>query len=181
MDIHAESTVMLVIDFQEKLAKAMDSQKIQEVTMNTVKLVKSFKILNVPVLYTQQYTKGLGETLSLLKDLLPPHYIEKTTFSCYREPTFVESITKLNRKHIVICGMEAHICVLQSAIDLMSNNYTVTVVSDATISRSHKNHEEAMSFLRCRGAYILPYESIIFMLLQDAKNPLFKEISSLIK
>jgi nicotinamidase-related amidase len=133
------------------------------------------------VLYTQQYTKGLGETVSMLKNLLGFPHIEKTSFSCFGEPTFLETLKSLKRNHIIICGMEAHICVLQTALDLIDNNYIVTIVSDATISRNFKNHEEALSFLSTKGANILPYESILFLLLKDASDPLFKEISKLVK
>jgi nicotinamidase-related amidase len=181
MLIDSENCSLLIIDFQEKLASVMDSQRIQEVTLNTSKLIKGFTYFNIPILYTQQYTKGLGETVAELKNLLPFPHIEKTSFSCFREPSFVEALKIMKRRHIVLCGMESHICVLQTALDLLDNNYSVTIVSDATISRSFKNHEEAMNFLSTKGANILPYESILFMLLRDAKNLLFKEISKLVK
>ena len=176
-----ESCALLIIDFQDKLARAMDTQKIQEVTLNCLKLIKGFTYFNIPILYTQQYTKGLGETVAELKNLLQSPHIEKTSFSCFGEPSFVESLNIINRRHIVLCGMEAHICVLQTALDLLDNNYSVTIISDATISRSLKNHLDALHFLSTKGANVLPYESILFMLLKDAKNPLFKEISNLIR
>jgi nicotinamidase-related amidase len=181
MLIDNKSTVLLIVDFQVKLAKVMDSQKIQEITLNTSKLIKGFTALNVPILYTQQYSKGLGDTLPELKNQLPFLHIEKTSFSCFGEPSFVETLKNLNKKHTIVCGMETHICVLQTALDLIFNNYIVTVVSDGTTSRSLKNHEEALRHLSLKGVNILPYESILFMLLKDAKNPMFKEISKLIK
>lgn len=181
MLIDSESSLLLIVDFQEKLAKAMDSQKIQEITLNTSKLIKGFTALNMPILYTQQYTKGLGDTLPELKNQLPFPHIEKTSFSCYGETSFVETLKKVNKKHTIVCGMETHICVLQTALELLDNDYKVSVISDATISRSFKNHEDALKLLRHRGVNVLPYESILFMLLKDAKNSVFKEISKLVR
>ena len=181
MNINCDESLLLIIDFQDKLANAMDSQRLQAVRSNCAKLIKGFQIFKIPIIYTQQYTKGLGETVAELKTLLPFAHIEKTSFSCLGESMFLDALEKTNKKHIVVAGMETHICVLQTVLDLLGNNYTVTVLSDATISRNLKNHEDALNFLRIKGAHILPFESILFMLLKDAKNPLFKEVSKLIK
>jgi nicotinamidase-related amidase len=181
MYINCDNSLLLVIDFQEKLANVMDSQRIQEVRLNCSKLIKGFQLFNSPIIYTQQYTKGLGETVSELKNLLPFSHIEKTSFSCLGEPMFLEALEKTNKKHIVLAGMETHICVLQTALDLLHNNYSVTVLSDVTVSRNLKNHEVALELLRIGCAHILPFESVLFMLLKDAKNPLFREVSKLIK
>ena len=181
MNISCDDSLLLIIDFQVKLANVMDSQRIQAVRSNCSKLIKGFQMFNIPIIYTQQYTKGLGETVSELKSLLPFSHIEKTSFSCLGEPMFLDALKKTNKKHIVLAGMETHICVLQTALDLLHNSYTVTVLSDATISRNLKNHEEVLRFLHIKGAHILPFESILFMLLKDARSPLFKEVSKLIK
>ncbi|MDY6820101.1 MAG: isochorismatase family protein [Deferribacterota bacterium] len=181
MDFLKGDTLFLLIDFQEKLANVMDCDEIVKVRKNAEIFLKAANITSLPVIYTQQYTKGLGQTVEELRVLLKGEPIEKTAFSCYREKKFVNALNKSCRRHIVISGMEAHICVLQTALDLIYNSFLVTIISDAVISRNLKNRERALNFLSLKGANILPLESLLFILVGDAKDASFKDISKLIK
>ncbi len=176
-----ENTLLVVIDIQEKLAPVMNQDAFLVAKENVKRLISGFNILDLPVVATQQYTKGLGDTISELKDLIKNEHIEKMTFSCCGEPTFLEFLNKNNIKNVVITGMETHICVLQTALDLLEEKFNVFVVKDAVVSRETMNWETGVEYMRQAGAVITVTETVLFQLLGKSGSPEFKAISKLIK
>lgn len=172
-------TCLLVIDVQEKLFPHME--RTCEIMQAMQKIVRGFQIMNLPVVVSEQYPEGLGHTVGVLKNLLSDKavYIEKTTFSCLANPSFVEKLKSYDQ--VVIVGIEAHICVLQTAKDLLSRGAQVVVLNEAISSRSIYDFSTAIAELRDAGARISSVETVLFELLQDAKAAEFKQINQLIK
>jgi nicotinamidase-related amidase len=180
MRILKEECIGLFIDFQERLVPAMKKNK--ELIENTGKLLNGLKELNVPLIFTQQYTKGLGPTVNdLVKNPDEFSYIEKTSFSCCDEEKFNLALEGLNKKNIIICGIESHVCVLQTAIDLKNKGYNPVLVIDCVSSRKKQSIKVALKRMIQEGILITNTESILFELTRDAKNPAFKAISSIVK
>ena len=177
--VNPNDCLFLIIDVQEKLVKMLGES---EVSKNAVILSNTAGILNLPVIITEQYPKGLGSTISEIKNSLPQAvYKEKTCFSAFSEGGFPELIKETAKHQIILFGIETHICVLQTAFDLLENGYEVFVVKDASGSRTKENHETALERLRHNGAQIVTSEMVIFELLKSSKHPNFKEVQSLIK
>lgn len=180
MRILRENSIGLVIDIQERLVPAMEENEV--LVENCKKLIQGLQILGVPMLVTQQYTKGLGETIEDVKALFTDfQYIEKKDFSCYDEPVFAEKLAVSGAKNVIICGIESHVCVLQTAVDLKAAGYTPVVVSDCVSSRSFDNLDLAAERFRYEGIMMTSYESILFELTRSAGAPGFKDISKLVK
>jgi len=180
MRILRENSIGLVIDIQERLVPAMEENDV--LVENCKKLIQGLQILDVPMLVTQQYTKGLGETIEEVKALFTDfQYIEKKDFSCYDEPVFAEKLALSGAKNVIICGIESHVCVLQTAVDLKAAGYTPIVVSDCVSSRSFDNLDLAAERFRHEGIMMTSFESILFELTRSAGAPGFKEISKLVK
>ena len=179
--LSTENTLLAVIDIQEKLVPVMKQKIISKTKENVKKLINGFNILDLPVVATQQYTKGLGSTISELSELINNDAIEKLTFSCCGEPAFLDFLKKLNIKNVVITGMETHICVLQTVIDLLEKDYNVFVVKDAVVSREKMNWETGVEYMRDAGAVITITETVLFQLLKKSGTPEFKQISKLVK
>lgn len=180
MKINRDEAVLVLVDYQERLMPAMaDKEALEE---NVVKLAKGCGILGLPILVTQQYTRGLGETVAPIKEALENFDpIEKTTFSCYGEPAFVEALEKTGRKTVILAGIETHVCVLQTALDLVEAGYQVFLPADCVSSRklSDKNYGEVR--MGSCGVTLTSCESVLFELLKDAKHENFKAISNLVK
>lgn len=185
-----EDTVLVGIDFQERLMPAMKNN--EELEAAAVKLVKGCRILGVPAVMTQQYTKGLGPTVAALAEALTAPIgeeiggaefqpIEKTSFSAMGEPAFVEALEKLGRKTVIIAGIEAHVCVQQTVIDLLEKGYTVFVANDCISSRNNTDKKYSQRRMGDAGAVGSTYESILFELCGGAREPGFKQISALVK
>lgn len=180
MLINKEDTVLLAVDFQEKLMPAIKMN--EELEAKAIKLIKGFKILDLPIMVSQQYTKGLGETIPNIKNVIGDFkHIEKTSFSCCGVAEFVEELNKLNKKNIVVIGIEAHICVMQTALELLEKEYNVIVVADCVGSRSNNDKKYAVRRMSENGAIVTTYESLLFELCKNAKAEGFREISKLIK
>jgi len=180
MRILRENTIGLVIDIQERLVPVMEEN--EQFVENCSKLIQGLQILGLPVLVTQQYTKGLGETIDEIKSVIPDfQYIEKKDFSCYDEPAFAEKLDQSGAKNVIICGIESHVCVLQTAIDLKEAGYTPVVVFDCVSSRSFDNVDLAAERFRYEGIMMTSFESILFELTRSAGANGFKEISKLVK
>lgn len=185
MRILAENTLCVIIDMQERLIPAMHNKEI--LIKNVETLIQGMKTLDIPMIVTQQYTKGIGPTYSTVSqalgydnpDELP--YIEKMTFSSAGEPSFLEEIKKSGKKNIVICGVEGHVCVMQTSIDLLKEGYNVIPVVDCISTRDPKSLEIALKRYEKEGATLATLESILFELTVSATNPAFKAISKLIK
>lgn len=181
MRIIADDTIALVVDFQERLAPVIDNQEM--LLHNTEILIKGLRALNIPILVTQQYTKGIGMTVPVLTTALGEefHYYDKLTFSCAEDEVIRKKIEESGKRNIILCGIEAHICVLQTAIDLRAMGYQVVLVEDCIGSRKEKDRQLGLKRAHMEGAIPASYESILFELTRVAKTEVFKEISGLIK
>ena len=171
------NTALIVIDIQEKFIPTIkDLDKIIE---NTIKLIKSFQIIKIPILITEQYPKGLGKTVEKIRNELRNYKpIEKISFNCFDEKRF-----KINKKikNLVICGIESHVCVTQTILAAIEKGFTVYLVKDAISSRKTSNYKIALERAKQEGALIASTEMIIFQLMQKAGTKEFKEIQKIIK
>lgn len=181
MRILSEDTLALIIDIQERLVPVMENR--DKLLHNTEILIKGLKILGIPMLITQQYTKGIGMTIPVVVDAIGEtfKYDEKISFSCADNDEIMRKITDSGKKNIIICGIEAHICVLQTVIDLVGKGYHVILVEDCISSRKENDRQIAVIRAGAEGALITTYESILFELTRVAKTDVFKQISRLIK
>lgn len=182
--LDTENSALIIIDIQEKLVLA--SKYGQEAANNMTKLAKAAEILNIPTIVTEQYPKGLGATVSELSQALSPDTFitEKSAFSALLEPSFKEKMLDLKnngKTQIIIGGIETHICVLQTALDLISEGFEVYVVKDACASRNKKEYKTGLELLKQFNAKISCLEIVLFELLKTSKHPNFKEIQALIK
>lgn len=177
--INASDSLFLIIDVQDKLVNMLNDNQIKE---NAIKLAKIGEILNIPAVITEQYPKGLGETIPEIKSAInSAKYFEKTSFSILNDEDIKKYIKTLNKKQIIMFGIETHICVLQSAIDLLNEGYEVFIVKSASGSRKDDDKETALRRLMHFGAQIVTTEMTAFELLKSSKHPNFKEVQSLIK
>lgn len=180
MRITKENTIGLIIDIQERLFPAMFEK--ESLLKNTHVLIQGLKELQLPLLVTQQYTKGLGETIQQVKSVIPDFgFVEKRSFSCCYEPVFMESLKDTKAKNIIICGIESHVCVLQTAVDLKEAGYNPVVVMDCVSSRSKDSIEIAKERFRYEGILMTSAESILFELTRTSAASEFKAISNLVK
>lgn len=180
MSLLKENTLGIVIDIQERLFPAMGDKEL--LLENCKKLISGLNVLETPLLVTQQYTKGLGATLPELSDMISGFSpIEKTSFSCYDEPDFISALEETDRKNVIICGIESHVCVLQTAIDLQEAGYTPVVVFDCVSSRNENDKTLALERFRYEGIMLASTESVLFELTKGAKAPEFKAISKIVK
>ncbi len=173
-------TLLLVIDVQGRLAQCVVHSAALETTVS--KLVRDCTILDVPVLVTEQYPKGLGSTVAALKELLPGvDPVEKLSFSCCGTPEFMKQLRSFNRNDILVVGMEAHVCVYQTAVDLIEFGYNVHLVTDAVSSRSEENRLLGIRCIEKAGASLTSMEMAVFELLRVAEGERFKAVSKIIK
>ena len=179
--IRAGLSQLVVIDTQTKLITAMPQDALQACIKNIGILAQAAKLLSVPTIITEQYPKGLGNTVPELLALLPNiKPVEKRSFSCMGEPTFSRQLTR-DHSQVVLAGMEAHICVLQTALDLLSAGKQVFVAEDAIVSRNPANKANALARMREAGCIISNTESIVFEWLGIAEGDVFKAVSKLIR
>ncbi len=174
------NTALVIIDIQERLAAVMKMK--DAVVSNCLHLIELAKMLDIPIVLTEQYPKGIGQTVEPIRKALPEYRpIEKLTFSCCDEPSFPDAIRKLNKKNLVVTGMETHICILQTSISFLRQGFNVHLVKDAVCSRTKENWKVACEFMRDAGAVITCTETVLFQLLQIAGTEEFKAISKRIK
>jgi len=177
---HRHDTVLMMIDVQEQLAPQV--QNSPALVAQTRILVDAARILEIPLLVTEQYPEGIGPTLPELKALLGnTPIISKRTFSCCREPRVMTILETLQRRQILICGIETHVCVFQTAADLVERGYQVQVAADAVSSRTEANKILGLTRIQQAGGAITSVESAIFELLETSACPEFKQILQLIK
>jgi nicotinamidase-related amidase len=180
MRILKQHTVGLVVDIQERLFPVMSDK--EELLKKSLMLIKGLQILGIPLVVTQQYTKGLGETIPEISSALSDFcYIEKRDFSCCDEPALLNSLRELNAGNIIICGIESHVCVLQTAIDLKENGFYPVIITDAISSRHVSDLNLAKERFRHEGMMMTSTESILFELTRSSTAPEFREISRLVK
>jgi nicotinamidase-related amidase len=176
----ANNTVLLLIDFQERLFPVMHDK--EKLLNNVVKMTKGAVALEIPIIVTEQYPKGLGPTIPEIKSLIPNFKaIEKSCFSCCDEPAFMEALGALKRKQIIVAGIEAHICTYQTAVALARADYQVEVCADGISSREAENKDTALAKLGIMGIMPTTTEMALFELLKVAKGDKFKAISAIVK
>lgn len=172
---------LLIVDMQTKLANAMPEAAMQAIVKQCDALLQGAQLLGIATIVTEQYPKGLGNTLpELLAHLPQPYIVEKTSFSCMNEAAFKPALTS-DKPQIILAGMEAHICILQTALDLIAAGKQVFLVEDAVISRNPENKTNAIHRLRQAGVIITNTESVLFECLGKAEGDAFKQISKLIR
>lgn len=176
-----EKCFLLMIDVQEKLVNMLKEK--EEARQKSLKLIWAADILGVETLITEQYPKGLLSTIDEIKECLKDKYrpFEKTAFAASMEDEIYSEIIKTDKKQVVLFGIEAHICVFQTALDLKEKGFEVFVVNDVCYSRCEKEKELAMQNLRHKGIMTPSLESVLFMWLKSSKHPKFKEVQALIK
>lgn len=178
--INKDDSALVIVDIQERLAVVMSER--EKVIRNTLHLMEAAKLLQLPVIVTEQYPQGLGPTVSEIREALPSYEpIEKLTFSCCGEPGFMKALESTGKKKIILCGMETHVCVLQTCIGSLREGYTVHAASDAICSRSKENFKTGIQFMRDAGAVITGTETVLFQLLERAGTEEFKALTKRIK
>ncbi len=180
MRINKEEALFCLVDVQERLFPHVTNN--EEIEKNLVTLVKGLKLHDIPFIVNEQYKKGIGETIPSLRELVDadPHF-EKTTFSCCKNEPTMEAIKAAGKKYVIVAGIETHVCVLQTCIDLLEAGLTPVLVTDCVTSRKQKDTDMAIQRLIQAGVVPTTYESILFELTVNAKDPNFKGISSLVK
>ncbi len=179
----ATDSHVVVVDAQTRLAAAIPAAHRDRAFEQTGRVLDAANILGIPVTATEQYPKGLGHTDSAVASHFPEHaqIFSKTAFSCCGAKGFIGAIDVETRRQMILVGMEAHVCVLQTAFDLHSRGFQVFVVEDAVCSRSPENHRNAMERLRQSGIVVTNAESVMFEWLKDASHEHFKQVTALIK
>lgn len=178
--LNKEDAVLLIIDIQERLAVVMKEK--DKVVKNCRHLIELAKMINIPIVVTEQYPKGLGRTVPELQTAIPDYKpIEKTAFNCCGEPAFVSEIKKIGRKKIIVTGMETHICVLQTTLGLLQDGFMPYLVEDAICSRTDENWRTGTQLMRDAGSVVTCTETVLFQLLKVAGTEEFKKISQRIK
>ncbi len=178
--IDAKQCCLVVVDVQEKLTAVMSER--EGVVRNCSILVQAAKALEMPILWCQQAPLALGETVEGLREHLAGiEPINKTSFSCGGEPAFMEALAKAGTQTAILCGIEAHVCVWQTAADLMKRGHKVQVVADAVTSRTEANKQIALARMAREGVTVTSSEMLLFELLRNAKHPQFRTLAKLIK
>jgi nicotinamidase-related amidase len=178
--IAIDNTALLVIDVQEKLFRVMHHK--EALAENLRKIISGVKILDIPILVTEQNPAALGPTIPEIKNLLaniPP--ISKFSFSCCGEQKFLNKLSALNCKQLLLAGIEAHICVYQTAVELLEKGYEVQVLADCVSSRTPENKKLGIEKIKSAGGSITSVEIALFELLRVAEGVKFKEISKIVK
>lgn len=179
--LNLEDSLVLIIDVQEKLLNAVFNK--EQVEKKSAIVAEAAKILGIPVVVTEQYPKGLGNTIPAVKDALAEdtEVFEKTAFSALNNEEILEAIKKHNKKQILIFGIETHICVSQTTAALRELGYEVSVIKDACGSRAEEEYLAGLERMKDNGAYIITTEIALFEWLKGAKHPNFKAVQALIK
>src|SRR5512139_98502 len=182
MKMERDQAVLIVIDVQDVLMKKMDREVGKKVIQNIQTLLTFAKGMAIPILITEQYPKGLGNTVAEIRmemgSILP---IEKVSFSCCGAVAFNNKLIHLRRSQILLTGIETHVCVLQTASNLIQEGYEVHVVADAVCSRKKLDWETGLRWMEKRGAMISTTEIIAFQLLKEAGTEEFRRLSKLLK
>ena len=180
MRIRDDNSIGLIVDIQARLLPHMVEP--DRVVAATVTLIRGLRTLGIPVFFTEQYPKGLGSTVEgVAAEFAGEEPIIKASFSCCDDNPFRDRLAQSGKKSVILAGIEAHVCMLQTAIDLVDQGYQPVIVADATSSRSTFDRDIAFERMRQEGARISTVESILFELTRVSGTPRFKEISRLIK
>ena len=175
-----QNCCLIVVDVQGKLAQLMCERELLFKNIRT--LIKALKILGIPIIWTQQVPQVLGETIPQIAELLTENEpINKASFSCCREEKFMTALNSLNRSQVLLCGIETHICIYQTALDLLKENHHVQVIADAVSSGTLRNKKIALDKMQTKGIEITSTEMVSFELLKTTEHPQFKKIVRMIK
>jgi len=174
-----DSTVLALVDYQQKLLPAIDRR--DEILAEAVKLTRGIQALGIPIIHTEQYPRGLGPTAPELAELLARAPIEKLSFGCCGEPAFLDALASLGRQEVLLAGIEAHVCVYQTAMGLLDAGYGVHVVADTVSSRTPENRAMGLEKMRDAGAAITSVETALFELLGSAEAAEFKAVIQIVK
>ncbi len=178
--LQRDRTGLLIVDIQEKILNVMAEP--DKVVENTIKLIKGAKHLNIPIFITEQYPQGLGKTVQSIEALLQDvKFHEKITFSCCGLKDLVEELRKEKCEQIILCGIESHVCVWQTAMDLLHFGFSVYLVSDAVSSRKDSDLLTACQRMALEGVRLSTTEMVLFELLERAGTEPFKTVSKLIR
>lgn len=180
--LEADKSALIVVDIQEKLLPPIFEK--ERLVRNAQLLLRLARILDLPVLATTQYAKGLGAIVPEVASLLPPaEVMDKTAFSCFGSDRFCSAVRALpgNRNTLIVCGMETHICVLQTVLGALNQGFLVHVASDAVSSRAEWNWQIGLRRIEVAGALISSTETIIYELLRGSSTPAFKEMLQYLK
>ena len=178
--ISRSAAVLIVIDIQGNLFQAMQDK--ENLLVNAVKVIRGAKIFNLPIIVTEQIPEKLGQTIpALARELNGVESIGKEIFSCWGNNHFRGKLESLSRREAIILGIESHVCVYQTAIDLIDNGYGVHVVADAVSSRTRENSDIGLTVMKSAGAQLTCAEMVLFELLRSAGDDKFKEIFKIVK
>ena len=179
--LDAEKAMLVVIDIQERLVPAMPQDIYLRLRDTVAMLVDVAGFLGIPVITTEQYPKGIGHTVSELASACSEGVIEKVSFGCCGEPTFLEALKKTGRNQVIVTGMEAHVCVYQTVLGLLEDGYYVHLVRDAICSRNKTDYLAGVDNSGQAGAVVTTAETVMFQMLQKSTHEQFRAVSKLVK
>jgi nicotinamidase-related amidase len=180
MRIKRDDTVAFVIDFQERLYPFI--HEYEKLTMNVVRLIKGLNVLGIKMIVTEQYSKGLGHTIPEIQEALGNYEpVEKSTFSSCGSKEVYDNLIQFEKKNVIVIGIESHVCVLQTTIDLIAMGYKPVLIEDCVSSRNINDKIIAIERMRQEGAIVSTYESLLFELCEVSGNDMFKAISKIVK
>jgi len=180
MRIHLEDTVAVCVDIQEKFTSVI--YKFDKIIKNSQILIDGLNVLEMSIIVTEQYPKGLGVTIPEIKEhLIEYKPIEKLAFSCCGSEEFCDALKKTEKKNVIVFGIETHVCVLQTVLDLIEMDYQPVLIEDCVSSRKESDRNTALNRMNQEGVIITSYESILFELSRVAGTERFKHISKLVK
>jgi nicotinamidase-related amidase len=178
--LEIQNACLVIVDVQGKLAQLMVDK--ETLFKNVRILIQAARILDIPILWCQQVPEALGPTVPEIAELLTGEEpIDKACFSCCGQEQFTAELNALGKEQVLLCGIEAHVCVYQTAMDLMEGGLDVTIVADAVSSRTEQNRETALDRLSAEGANISSTEMVLFELIKTSKHPQFRDIARLVK
>lgn len=179
--LDCKNTVLVVIDIQGNLAMAMHER--EKLFDNLVKLITGIRVFDIPIILTEQNPEKLGPTIPQIFAVMPDNIkpIPKMSFSCCGEPEFLSKLENVARSEIVIAGIEAHICVYQTAVDLLARGFRVHIITDAVSSRTAHNRDLAIMKMQGFGAVLTSVEMVLFELLKTADSPFFRTVAKIVK
>jgi nicotinamidase-related amidase len=178
-----DDSLLVIVDLQTKLSAVMNQTDAAFTSENTISLITAANLLDIPILVTEQYPQGLGHTeLDVSNKLsLSTPVFDKTGFSCCSSSSFCNALETSERKQVILVGQETHVCILQTALELLQRGLQVFVVEDAVSSRKTEHKLSALQRMQQQGVTVINYESVLFEWLRTASHPQFKAVSALLR
>ncbi len=178
-----KDSLLLCVDIQDRLLQTMVEPARSRMIENTIRLLKTAQLLSIPVIYTEQYPQGLGTTVDEIKAFLPDGslYFEKTNFSCCATKSFQEAVRATHKRQIVVTGMETHVCVIQTALELQEDGFEVFIADDAVCSQKMAHWKSSLNRMRQNSITAAPTESLLFEWLRDSSHEHFKTVSGYLR